>query len=190
MKFSPLYHVRQLPLMPRRVALVFAGILISGLIIPALVWNNYTSIYLFHDAAKGSRGGLAAGLAFGAIFSVTLAYVETRLDFDLEDRIGWGLVPFAMFLAMKMNVPRHLLIVLLIPDKRAWRNVVAALALFVVLVPGVRFGATLPVATVLLAGVLLGFLRTIGWQTVADDCRNPIRTLRSLCRPASPPVQS
>lgn len=181
MKLSPLYYVRHLPLMGRRRAATFIVILITGLILPALLWKNYTYIFFFHEELKGGRGGLVAGLLFGGLFSVTLAYVETRRPFDLEEKIGWSLVPVAMFLAMKMNVPRHLLIVLLVPDKRGWRNLIAAFALLVPAVaPSVRFGATLPIATVLLFGAMAWHLDAIGWRTVLDDARHPIRTLRQL----------
>ena len=47
----------------------------------------------------------------------------------MEDRIGWSLVPFAMFVGIKMRVARHLLVVLLVPDKRGPRNIVAAIGL-------------------------------------------------------------
>jgi len=125
MKLSPLYYVKTLPLMSRRSAWLFVAILIVGLIVPYFIWDNYLYIYVFHDELKGGRGGLISGIGFGSLFSVLLWYVETRHHFDVEDRIGWGLVPFGMFLAMKMNVPRHLLILLLVPDKRGVRYVAA-----------------------------------------------------------------
>ena len=181
MKLSPLYYVRHVPAMGRRQAVTWIAILIAGLILPALLWKNYTYIFFFHEELKGGRGGLIAGLLFGGLFSLTLAYVEMRRPFDLEDKIGWSLVPVAMFLAMKMNVPRHLLIVLLVPDKRGWRNLIAAFALIVpVVAPSVRFGATLPIATVLLFGAMAWHLNAIGWRIVIDDARHPMRTMRRL----------
>jgi hypothetical protein len=187
MKLSPLYYVKTLPLMSRRMAWLFAGILVAGLIVPYFIWDNYLYIYVFHDELKGGPSGMISGLGLGAIFSALLWYVETRRGFDLEDRIGWALVPFGMFLAMKMNVPRHLLILLLVPDKRGVRNLIAAFALLPpVLFPNaVRFGAALPIATVLLFGVLAWHLRAIGWKTINDDVRHPGRTLRMLWSGAS-----
>jgi hypothetical protein len=82
---------------------------------------------------------------------------------------------------MKMNVPRHLLILLLIPDKRGLRNLIAAFSLAVpAIVPGARFGASLPVATVLLFGVLGWHLNAIGWDTVRHDLRHPGETMKRL----------
>jgi hypothetical protein len=97
-------------------------------------------------------------------FALALWRAERRQRFDLEDRIGWGLVPFALFLAFKMNVARHLLIVLLVPDKRGPRTLAAAVALLVPAVaPGlVRFNSALPIAAVLLVGVVVWYLRSPG----------------------------
>jgi len=188
MKLSPLFYVTALPGMRRRTATLFVAILLAGLVLPYLIWDNYAYIYFFHDELKGGRSGLWAGLGFGAVFSVMLWYVEARRGFDLEDRLGWALIPVAMFLAMKMNVPRHLLIVLLVPDKRAVRNLIAAFALLVpVALPGVRFGATLPIASVLLFATLGWHLRQIGWQVVRDDCRRPLRTAQMMFRGAATP---
>ncbi len=181
MKLLPLYYVRHLGRLPRLHAAIVVAILAAGLVLPAALWPNYTYIFTFHEELKGGTGGLVAGAVFGALFAVCLAYVDSRGDFDLEDRIGWSLVPVALFLAMKMNVPRHLLVVLLVPDKRVWRNAAAAIALLVPLVvPGARFGAALPVATVLLFAALAWELSRIGWDTVRDDWRHPARTLRGM----------
>ena len=86
-------------------------------------------------------------------FAIVLRYVETRLGFDWEDRLGWGLVPFALLLALKMNVARHLLIVLLVPDKRGLRNIAAAVGLAVPAIFPVPFNSSLAFATLsLVAG--------------------------------------
>ena len=79
---------------------------------------------------------------------------------------------------MRMNVPRHLLMALLVPDKRAVRNLIAAVALAPpTFWPTVfRFGAMLPISTILLFAVLISYLRGIGWSVVLDDLRNPWRT--------------
>ena len=187
MKLSPLYYVRHLPGMSRRSALICVGVLVAGLIAPYFIWPNYTYIFFFHEELKGGRSGLISGIVFGGLFSAMLCYVEAKVGFDAEDRIGWALVPVGMFLAMKMNVPRHLLILLLVPDKRAIRNLIAAFALLVpVVVPGIRFGATLPIAAVLLFATLGWHLRTIGWPAIQDDLRHPARTLRLLFSRSEP----
>jgi hypothetical protein len=180
MKLTPLYYTRNLPLMRGRVAALFVAILAAGLLLPYVVWDNYFYIFRFHEALKGDRYGAVAAVAYGVPFAVLLAYIEAKLGFDMEDRIGWGMVPFAMCLAMKMNVSRHLVIALLVPDKRGLRNLAAAVPLALnLLLPGVvRFGSVLSLATVLLFGILFHYLRTIGWQTVLDDFKHPFRTAK------------
>ena len=182
MKLSPLYYLKNISGMSRRTALLFAAILLAGLVLPYFIWDNYLYIYQFQEGIKGGRSELASAIIIGGLFSVLLWYVETRLGFDMEDRVGWGLVPVALFLALKMNVARHLLIVLLVPDKRGPRNVVAAVALALpVLFPAyVRFGSSLAIATVLLFGTLVWYLGRVGWRTVMDDLRHPGRTVRMM----------
>ena len=113
------------------------------------------------------------------LLTALVAYVETRLRFDWEDRVGWSLVPAAVFLALKLNAPRHLLLVLLVPDKRGLRNVAAAVAMLAPAVAPsvVRFGSAGPVAIVILLGGLVMYLQRIGWTTVLDDLRHPVRTI-------------
>jgi hypothetical protein len=83
--------------------------------------------------------------------------VEKRSDFNEEDRIGWSLVPFALFAGLLANSGRHLLIALIVPDRRAGRNLAAAAALGLhSLFPNVvRIGAITYVATAVLLGVLI-----------------------------------
>jgi hypothetical protein len=120
-------------------------------------------------------------------FTLALWYVETRLGFDFEDRIGWSLVPFAMFLGIKMRVARHLLIVLLVPDKRGPRNIAAAigLALYAAAPSIFRLGSVLYITTVLLIVTLAYYLGRIGWATVLDDVRHPVRTAWLMARSPS-----
>lgn len=179
MKLSPLYYVKNVWIMPRRIAIVFVAILIAGLVLPWFVFENYLYIYRYGNDLKGDVYSTVGSLLLAVPFSVVVWYVETRRGFDLEDRVGWGLVPFALFLAFKMNVARHLLIVLLVPDKRATRNVAAAAGLAVpALLPGVvSFNSSLAIATVVLAAGLAYQLREVGWMTVRDDLRHPMRTL-------------
>jgi hypothetical protein len=193
MKLSPLYYVKNVLLMKRWVAAVFMAILFAGFVLPYFIWDNYLYIYGFHDQIKGNVYDTLAAIILVVLFSVVLSYVETRLDFDQEDRVGWALVPFALFLAIKMRVARHLLIVLLVPDKRGPRNIAAAIGLALHLVlPGVfRMGSVLYITTALLFATLIYYLNTIGWDTVRDDFRHPARTAKiMLTRRAQAPRRS
>ena len=167
--------------MPRRTAAIFAAVLFAGFVLPYFIWDDYLTIFTFHNQVKGNIYDSVAAVLLVVPFTIVLWYVETRLGFDMEDRIGWSLVPFAMFLGIKMRVARHLLIVLLVPDKRGPRNIVAAigLALFAAN-QGIKLGAVLYITTVLLFAVLAHYLWRIGWTTVLDDARHPLRTVRLL----------
>jgi hypothetical protein len=183
MKLSPLYYAKRVLAMRGWRAALFVAILGAGLVLPYFIWANYLSIFLFHSSVKGTRWYDTAGaIAVAGTFAVVLWYVETRRGFDREERIGWGLVPFAMFLAFKMNVARHLLIVLLVPDKHAARNLAAAVGLLVpTLLPDiVHFNAALPIATVVLVVALVCHLDLIGFDVVKDDLRHPGRTAKMM----------
>ena len=186
MKLSPLFYLAHVGKMRAAHAVAFAAILCAGLVLPVAIWENYLYIYGFHDGLKGDTASTIGALCVAVPFALVLAYADMRRGFDWEDRIGWSLVPFAMFLAFKMNAARHLLIVLLVPDKRGVRSAVAAVALAVpVLLPGVvRFNASAPIATALLVLVLVNALQPIGWKTIREDLRRPLATLRLMFRPA------
>ena len=85
-------------------------------------------------------------------------------------------------MAVTLNTARHLLLVLLVPDKRGARNVAAAVALgLYALVPSVvRQGAMVYVAFAGLIVALVYYLDRIGWDVVRDDARHPARTARML----------
>jgi len=173
LKLSPVYYVRHLRSMPRGIATLYVVILFVGLVLPYFVLENYLYIYTFGYGLRGEWDDAAGALFVAGLFAVVLAYVEWRRPFDLEDRIGWALVPAALFLALKLNAPRHLLIVLLVPDKRGLRNVAAAvgLGLHTLLPSVVAFGSTGPIAGIILLGGLLVHVRDIGWATVRQDLR-------------------
>lgn len=185
MKLSPLYYATHILRMPRRSAVLYVAILVAGLVLPYFVWDNYLYIYRYGHELKGDLASTAGALLLAVPFGLVLWYIEVKLGFDREDLVGWGLVPFAMFLGFKMNVARHLLIVLLVPDKRAVRNVAAAVGLAVpTLLPGlVLFNSSLVIATVVLIVGLAGYLEEIGWDTVRDDVRHPLRTTRMMLGP-------
>ena len=161
-KLSPIYYVRHLFRMPRPIAIAFVGILIAGLVLPYFVWDNYLYIFRYNSELKGSRLAALGAAALAIPFALLLARTESKRRFDLEDLIGWSLVPMALFFAFKMNAIRHLLLVLLIPDKRIVRNLAAALAFaaYAVSPPTVPFNSMLPVVTVTLVVGLVWTLRT------------------------------
>jgi len=186
-KLSPLYYALNLPSMSRRMAWLFVAIVAAGLLLPVFVWNNYLYIFRFHEEIKGGRAEAVAAVLISIPFAVVLRYVETRMRFDLEDRIGWGLVPVALFLGLKMNAARHLVLPLLVPDKRGVRSVAAGVALALpVLLPGVvRVNSALLIAAGLLVVGLVYYLDRIGWDVVRADLRRPLATGRMMfSRPA------
>jgi hypothetical protein len=182
MKLSPAAYARHILTMPRRVALICAAILVAGFVLPYFIWDDYLKIFTFHEQVKGNVYDTIAAVVLVVPFTIVLWYVETRLGFDREDRIGWSLVPFAMFIGIKMRVARHLLIVLLVPDKRGPRNIAAAigLALYAVNPELFKLGSVLYITSVLLFAILAHYLWRIGWPTVLDDARHPVRTARLL----------
>jgi hypothetical protein len=190
MKLSPAAYAWQILTMRSGMAMIFVAILFAGFVLPYFIWDNYLTIFTFHDQVKGNIYDTVAGVVLVVPFTIVLWYVETRLGFDLEDRIGWSLVPFAMFVGIKMRVARHLLIVLLVPDKRGLRNIAVSigLALYAAAPDVFRLGSVLYITTVLLFACLAHYLRRIGWATVRDDVRHPLRTvglLLSKPRPGS-----
>jgi hypothetical protein len=180
MKLSPLFYLANLRRMRRRDAALFVCILAGGFILPYFVWDNYLYIFQYSAELKGDWNNAAAALIGVVPFALVLRYVETRLQFDWEDRIGWGLVPFSLLLALKMNVARHLLIVLLVPDKRGIRNIAAAVGLAVPVVFGLPFNASLGFATLVLVTGLTYYLEKIGWQRLRRDLQTPLQTLREM----------
>ena len=154
-KFSPAYYLRHLTRMPRPVAIAFVAILVAGLVLPYFIWENYLYIFRYNSELKGSGLAAAGAAAVAVPFAWLLARKERRARFDLEDLVGWSLVPLALFFAIKMNAVRHLLLVLLIPDKRGVRNLAAGagLAVYAVL-PSVSLNAMLPlIVVILIAGL-------------------------------------
>ena len=182
MKLSPAAYVREIPTMRRGTAIAYAAILVAGFVLPYFIWDKYLTIFTFHEQVKGNVYDTIAAVVLVVPFTIVLWYVQTRLGFDREDRIGWSLVPFAMFIGIKMRVARHLLIVLLVPDKRGPRNIAAAigLALYALNPQVFKLGTVLYIVTVLLFAVLVHYLWRIGWSTVLDDARHPLRTTRLM----------
>jgi hypothetical protein len=91
-------------------------------------------------------------------------------------------VPFALLIAISMNAPRHLLLVLLVPDKRGARTAAGSLGLGLhyLLPQFVRFGSVVYFATALLCLALAHHLREIGWGVIRADLAHPVRTARAM----------
>jgi len=157
LKFSTLYYATNLFSMKRGIAVLFVLLVFCGVILPYFVWTGYFDILRINEGLKGHPSGWFVGMACAVPFSALLWFVERRAPFDLEERVGWSMVPFGMFLAIKMNAPRHLLMTLLVPDKRGWRNGVAAivLGLNAAFPSAVPLGADLPIVTTLLFVLLI-----------------------------------
>jgi hypothetical protein len=180
MKLSPLYYVLNLRTMPRRDRVAYIAIIVAGFVVPYFVWENYLYIFQYSAELKGDWDNAAAALLVVAPFALVLRYVETRLQFDWEDRLGWGLVPFALLLALKMNVARHLLVVLLVPDKRGIRTMAAAIGLATPVIFGLPFNSSLgPAVLVLLTG-LIYYLGRIGRERIRIDLQTPLKTLQEM----------
>jgi hypothetical protein len=182
-KLLPLSYARYIPRMPPRVAWTYAAILIAGLILPFFIWADYGYIYEFANERKGNDWlDVAGALLLVAPVTLVLWYVEERREFSAEERVGSSLVPFGLLASLLANSGRHLLIALLVPDRRAGRNIAAAAGLALhALLPGiVRLGAMTYVMTAVLCVVLAYELQQIGWSAVRDDVRHPARTVRLL----------
>jgi len=183
MKLLPLSYARYLPRLPKRTAWTYAAMLIAGLALPFFIWEHYGYIYQFANERKGNDWlDVLGALLLVLPLTLVLWYVEERRSYDSEDRIGSSLVPFALFAALLANSGRHLLIALIVPDKRVGRNLAAAIAVALhTLLPGlVRLGSITYVASGVMCVVLACELQQLGWSTVADDLRHPARTLRLL----------
>lgn len=183
MKLMPVYYGRYALQMDRTTRGLFAGILAAGLVLPYFIWANYLYIYRF-AAARTNNDWLdvTGALLLVAPLTLVLWYVEEKLAFDAEDRVGWSLVPFALLTGILANSGRHMLIALIVPDKRAGRNVAAAAGLTLhALLPGVvRLGSVVYVTAAVLWVVLIYYLSRIGWDVVRADFSRPSRLRRVL----------
>src|SRR5262249_48183169 len=92
MKLAPIFYSLALFRFPLRTAIVFAAILFVGLVLPYFLWSNYLYIYSYGAGLKGSHWNHVFAMLLAPLFAASVWYVQTRCDFDMEDRIGWGLV--------------------------------------------------------------------------------------------------
>jgi len=190
-KLAPLYYLKNVFSVGWPRAVLMVGIVTLGLVLPYFLWTGYGSIYQFQIHRKGHYLMNAVGAAaFVLPLTLLIAYLEARLDFDVEDRIGWSVVPGGLFLSLTMNAPRHLFVALLVPDKRAWRTIAGALG-FAVSHAFAGAGASTSTMTALVGVVLVGYVARVGWTTVRGDLGHPLRTMDMLLlrrQPAAPPL--
>lgn len=156
MKLSPLFYGIEIFRMPRRTAVLYVAIVFAGLVLPYFLWSNYLYIYSYGAGLKGSSWQHLFAYVLTPLFAAAVWYVERRHNFDTEDRIGWGLIPMAVYFGLYTNGARHLILALLIPDKRGWRNlpVPITLALHSLAPRAVPLGSVLTISIGLLALIL------------------------------------
>ena len=137
--------------------------------LPYFLLPNYLYIYSFQSETRGSLWQTVGAIAVTLPFSYLLWRLQRREKLDLEDRIGWSLVPVALFLAFNVNAARHLLVALLVPDKHAVRTSTAAIGIGIVALSGGRLSinSILPLVTAMLYGFVVWQLRSRPGQTNA-----------------------
>ena len=181
-KFMPVYYVKNLLKMRWYIAAIFVAVLLAGLVLPYFIWDNYLYIYTF----QGTRGTLAhqwESWVIAGAFSLLLWYVETRMKFDDEDKIGWSMVPFGMFMMIRCDIFRTMIMMCIIPDKRGWRNVVAAIGLTLgpIMMDTHKYYHTVQwICLPLPFLVMLYYLVRIGWKRIWADLRHPLRTAKAM----------
>ena len=84
MKLSPAAYAREMLTMRRGTAMIFAAILFAGFVLPYFIWDNYLTIFTFHDQVKGNIYDTVAAVLLVVPFTIVLWYVETRLGFDMR----------------------------------------------------------------------------------------------------------
>lgn len=156
-KLLPLFFLVNMTSMRRAQAAMLIAIVAAGLVLPYFLLPNYLYIYSFQSEVRGGAWQTVGALAVATPFSYLLWRLQRREQLDLEDLIGWSLVPVALFLAFNLNAARHLLVALLVPDKRAVRTGIAATGIAIYALSGGRMSinSILPLMTAALYGWLL-----------------------------------
>ena len=86
MKLSPAAYAWQIPTMRRGTAMIFVAILFAGFVLPYVIWDNYLTIFTFHDQVKGNIYDTIAAVILVVPFSIVLWY--SRRDSASTWRIG------------------------------------------------------------------------------------------------------
>ena len=161
-KLLPLFFLTNVTSMRRGQAAALVAIVAAGLLLPYLLLPDYLYIYSFQSETRGGLWQTVGAIAVTLPFSYLLWRLQRRGLFDLEDRIGWGLVPVALFLAFNVNAARHLLVALLVPDKHAVRTATAAMGIGIYALSSGRMSinSMLPLMTAMLYGFVVWQLRS------------------------------
>ena len=72
MKLSPVAYAWQMLTMRRGTAMIFAAILFAGFVLPYFIWDNYLTIFTFHDQVKGNLYDTIAAVALVVPFTIVL----------------------------------------------------------------------------------------------------------------------
>ncbi|MBN1390756.1 MAG: hypothetical protein JXA22_08965 [Candidatus Thermoplasmatota archaeon] len=205
-KFMTVFYADNVFRMPRKQAMVYVGILVAGLVLPIFIFDNYLYIYSFH-ATRGysfvsslfDHFGISMSDTIAIVltwtvpsiltifFTILLFYIENRLGYDWEERVGWSGVPFALFIGLRLLTVRFLFLMLLLPDKRGTRTFLVFLLSIVHMtlffldvrrfaVDGIWGLSTISLFTLFIF-LLLG---KVGWGTLKKDLGSPVFTVKEL----------
>ena len=72
MKLSPAAYTWQILTMRRGMAMIFVAILFAGFVLPYVIWDNYLTIFTFHDQVKGNIYDTVAAVVLVVPFSIVL----------------------------------------------------------------------------------------------------------------------
>src|SRR5262249_24461443 len=110
MKLAPLFYTGQVVRLPRPTAVLLVAIVFARLALPHFLWASYPYIYSYGAGLKGSHWNHVFAVIVAPAFAAAVGHVAWRAGFDMEDRIGWSLVPMAMYFAVYTNGARHLIL--------------------------------------------------------------------------------
>ncbi|MGA1848006.1 MAG: hypothetical protein ACMUHB_01575 [Thermoplasmatota archaeon] len=205
-KFMPFFYISNIFRMKRKQAFIFSGMVIAGLVLPVFLFDNYLYIYSFHatrgysfatslfdhfDIAMSDTIAIVltwtVPVFVAALFTMILYYIENRLNFDWEERIGWSAVPFGLFLGWRLLSTRFFFLMLLLPDKRGTRtfmvfllSMVQMTMFFADIRPFIEHAVWDISAMIILSFFVYHLLKSIGWKRVRQDLGSPFRTFREL----------
>ena len=179
-KFSPIYYIKNIFTMKKHQWILYISILVIGLILPFIIYKNYSYIYTFNS--EKSEGFLLPFIVAGS-FSIALCYIEYRMKFNDEDIIGWASIPFAIFTVLSTYAVRHLLLLLIIPDKRGYRNIALLILIHLRLIMDKFDFDNRIIAWSSIICFLIIFMHMfieIGLEKIISDIKNPILLIKKM----------